>query len=201
MKNYGLGVAIFLDYADDMPPNITGGPLGDNVYIFDHLHLHWEGSEHLYSGKYFSAEMHLVHFNSLYDSIEHASMYDDGFAVLGLMYSYDKTSENNLHFSEALEFVTETGAEYTETEKLFNYADVLTLKDFNIASYLGSLTTPPYCENVIWLLAEEPLSINEMELEALKSLRDINGNPISHIRPIQAANGRTPTVFPASTKF
>lgn len=201
MRNYGLGVVVFFDYADDVQPNITGGPLGDNTYIFDHFHIHWEGSEHIYNEKVFSAEMHLVHYNSLYGSIEHASVNDDGFAVLGLMYSYDNNSENNLHFSKALKFVAEPGAKYTETENMFSYADVLKLKDFNVASYLGSLTTPPYCENVIWLLAEDPLSINKMELEALKSLRDTNGNPVSNVRPIQETNGRTPKVFQASTKF
>lgn len=200
LTNNGHGIQLFFDYADDIQPNITGGPLGDNTYIFDHLHIHWVGSEHMYNRRIYFAEMHLVHFNSLYGSIEHAKINDDGLAVLGLMYSFNSNSENNLPFSEALNYVTEPYQEYTEADPayLFSYAEVLKQKSFNVASYLGSLTTPPYCENVIWMLAEQPLSINEKELEALKSILDSHGHHItSNIRPLQKTNSRTTTVFNA----
>ena len=84
---------------------MSGGPL-DSTYQLAQFHAHWggenaRGSEHTVdgkvgSGKYlcfknifahrqmFSAELHLVHFNTKYGSLGEAVDKPDGLAVLGI---------------------------------------------------------------------------------------------------------------------
>ncbi|XP_046449761.1 carbonic anhydrase 2-like isoform X3 [Daphnia pulex] len=70
-------------------PFITGGGLS-NRYNFVQFHFHWgndssHGSEHRIKSKKYSAELHLVHYNTKYGSFSEATKYDDGLAVLGVL--------------------------------------------------------------------------------------------------------------------
>ena len=68
---------------------LTGGPLEDDVYQLAQFHAHWggenaRGSEHTVDGKSFSAELHLVHYNTKYGDLGNAVDKPDGLAVLGM---------------------------------------------------------------------------------------------------------------------
>lgn len=84
-SNKGYGIVVTFDYADGKQPTITGGPLQSNTYVLDHLHLHFQ-SEHTVNGITFDAEVHLVHYNSKYSSLQDAMKYPDGLAVLGVLF-------------------------------------------------------------------------------------------------------------------
>lgn len=69
-------------------PFISGGPLGDQKFIFEQLHFHWgdhdaSGSEHTIEGGRFSMEAHAVHYNSKYKSFAEAADKPDGLVVTG----------------------------------------------------------------------------------------------------------------------
>ena len=69
-------------------PFLTGGPLGDQKYIFEQLHFHWSdhdnsGSEHTVEGGRYSMEAHAVHYNAKYRSFAEAANKPDGLAVTG----------------------------------------------------------------------------------------------------------------------
>jgi carbonic anhydrase len=85
-KNDGHGFFLTFEYADGVPPGITGGPLGQNVYKFHSLHIHWK-SEHTVNNNYYDAELHLVHFNAKYQTLADAVGQTDGLAVLGIFYT------------------------------------------------------------------------------------------------------------------
>ena len=51
-------------------------------------------------------------------------------------------------------------------------------------SFMGSLTTPPCSEGVLWLVMREPLSVSEQQLAVMRRLYPMNA------RPIQPAGGR-----------
>ena len=68
--------------------SLSGGPL-DSTYQLAQFHAHWggensRGSEHTVDGKSFSAELHLVHFNTKYGDLGNAADKPDGLAVLGM---------------------------------------------------------------------------------------------------------------------
>jgi len=71
-------------------PYITGGLMKDR-YDAIGFHFHWgdfgmKGSEHTIDGKRYPLEMHIVHLNERYASLEEAVQYPDGLAVLGVMF-------------------------------------------------------------------------------------------------------------------
>lgn len=179
-------------------PYITGGPLGSKNYVINNFHLHWGGSEHAFNNVKYVAELHVVHYNSKYGSFEDAATKIDGLAVLAFVYSpaQQKQDLSNLPFTRMLSFIIEPGSNYTETKNVFTYRDVIKQKGFKVASYQGSLTTPPYSESVTWLLAPFPLFINQRELRALQALKDRNGNLLlSNVRPLQKDYGRRIVIF------
>ncbi|XP_035165174.1 carbonic anhydrase 9 isoform X1 [Oxyura jamaicensis] len=82
LKNNGHTVVL------ELPESlaITGGYA--QQYRAVQLHLHWgspttAGSEHTVNGKRFAAELHVVHYNTKYDSFTVAMDRPDGLAVLG----------------------------------------------------------------------------------------------------------------------
>ena len=67
---------------------MSGGPL-EGEYQLAQFHAHWggenaRGSEHTVDGKAFSAELHLVHYNTKYGDLGTAVDKPDGLAVLGM---------------------------------------------------------------------------------------------------------------------
>lgn len=84
--NDGHGVTVTFNYADGVQPTISGGPLRSETYVFHSLHIHWR-SEHTVNGHFHDAELHLVHYNAKYGSLEQAVSQSDGLAVLGFLYN------------------------------------------------------------------------------------------------------------------
>ncbi|XP_071522340.1 uncharacterized protein [Panulirus ornatus] len=79
---------------------VQGGELGGH-FAFLQFHFHWgatnrRGSEHTIDGKRFPAELHLVHYNTEYGSVEEAVKYEDGLAVLGIMLVISPTDNPKL---------------------------------------------------------------------------------------------------------
>lgn len=76
-------------------PFITGGPLEDDIYEAEGVHFHWgsrqfKGSEHEINGYKYDLEMHIVHRNVKYESIEIARDFEDGLTVLGILFKVVK---------------------------------------------------------------------------------------------------------------
>lgn len=70
VDNTGHSVALRFNFSDGKPARLIGGPL-KTAYIIDNIHWHWgskdsAGSEHQLNYKRFSAEAHIVAYNSDY---------------------------------------------------------------------------------------------------------------------------------------
>lgn len=81
---------------------VTGGPLGDKVYVFEQLHFHWgetdnEGSETLINGKSYSMEMHAVFYNAEYKTFSEAQNYTDGLTVIAYLFNVREIILSFLH--------------------------------------------------------------------------------------------------------
>lgn len=66
---------------------------------------------------------------------------------------------------------------------LINVAEILP-RDQRYYQYIGSLTTPPCTEGVLWLILKQPVSISREQLRLFGQLYANNA------RPVQPANGR-----------
>lgn len=143
---------------------LTGGPLHGDVFALEQFHCHWgcsdgRGSEHTVDGQSFSGELHLVHWNkSKYTSFAEAAAQPDGLAVLGVFLNVGKHHPELDKVARLLPFITHKGDRVTLTEPL----DPSKLLPENKAywTYLGSLTTPPFNESVIWIVFKNVIEVS-----------------------------------------
>lgn len=154
---------------------ITGGPLGSDVYKLAQFHLHWgsedsRGAEHTINGKVYSAELHLVHWNSTkYKSINEAVDKKDGLAVFCMFIKVGKSHPGFEVISKHLDGV-ECMDEECHLEE-FNPMVLLPENTKRFWTYAGSLTTPPCYESVQFILYEEVLEFSPEQMNALRSLK------------------------------
>jgi carbonic anhydrase len=89
-RNYGQGFVLTFKYSDDIPPGITGGPLGQTVYVFEKIYMHWK-SEHTVNNNKYDAESQILFFNAKYQTFDNAEAQTDGIVVLGILHTVSQT--------------------------------------------------------------------------------------------------------------
>lgn len=128
------------------------------------LHLHWgkedgKGSEHLFKGKQYDAELHLV-----------TQISESQFAVLGRFFSAKDGVENE-QIKALIDAQSAPENDAKRNIAKFNitalFSDVKT-----VATYDGSLTTPECNEFVYWQVVVDPVSI-PIGKDQLKTLREL----------------------------
>ncbi|CAB3385990.1 Hypothetical predicted protein [Cloeon dipterum] len=148
---------------------LEGGPLGEDIYQLEQFHCHWgetsaEGSEHTVDGRAYAGELHLVHWNTTkYQSFAEAAQHPDGLAVLGVF--FDVGNESN----DEIEKIVSTLSEIKFKGQFTDIPDVIDPTTFlpsglGYWTYLGSLTTPPCNECVIWIVYKEPITVTEEQV-------------------------------------
>ncbi|XP_058981167.1 carbonic anhydrase 2 [Musca domestica] len=177
---------------------LTGGPLGDNIYKLEQFHCHWgcndgKGSEHTVDGVSYAGELHLVHWNTTkYQTFNEAAAQPDGLAVLGVFLKPGLHHEEFDRITSLLQFIKHKGDRVT----LPNGCDPAKLLPSTTTywTYEGSLTTPPCSECVIWIVFKTPIEVSHEQLEAMRDLNcydvkedcpcnELNGKVINNFRP------------------
>jgi len=154
-----------------------------------------EGSEHRLNGKSFSMEMHLVHYNSRYSSIQKAVSSGDpeALVVIGI---FLQASPNYLPNHSLRPIISNLEGVKNKTafwEKVDVPIDLSKLIPFGsrIYYYRGSLTTPGCNEVVDWYVFETPVQISSSDVKAFRQVSDDEGLPLmENHRPIQPVNSR-----------
>jgi len=161
----------------------------DGNYRFLQAHAHWGrtgdyGSEHLLEGKGTAAELHFVFWNTLYKSPEEALSRDDGYAVVAIF--LEESDADNEDFKVVVDAVQKSHRE--------GGSDVALPSDFSIetflppsakrdfCTYLGSLTTPPYSECVIWTVLKESIPISKKQLDVFREISPENTRECQNLR-------------------
>jgi carbonic anhydrase len=179
--------------------NITGGPLGSNVYQLAQFHFHWgcedsKGSEHTIDGKSYSMEMHMVHWKTSYGNFSNAASSGnaDALAVLGVLF---KADDDNHEYdpledgTETLECVAQPNSAYGGVVNLGRF--MKTVDPGHYFTYPGSLTTPPCTEAVIWTVFPRIITINNDQLKSFRQLKTCTcSEECDTFRPTQALETR-----------
>nr|ACO12737.1 Carbonic anhydrase 2 [Lepeophtheirus salmonis] len=152
--------------------SLTGGPLKDNHELWQY-HAHWgsdnaKGSEHRVDGKMFSAELHLVHWNTKYPSPEVAADKEDGLAVLGMFIEVGEKHEEFQKVVDSLQKIKFKGEKTVLASSVDPTKFLPKSKDF--WTYEGSLTTPPLYESVTWIVFREPIQLSEEQITAMRNI-------------------------------
>ncbi|XP_055402877.1 carbonic anhydrase 1-like isoform X2 [Bubalus kerabau] len=147
-----VGHSFHVNFEDsDNRSVLKGGPLSES-YRLRQFHFHWGvtddcGSEHLVDGAKFSAELHLVHWNSAkYPSFADAASQADGLALIGVLVKNKKAPFTNFDPS------------------------VLLPPSLDYWAYSGSLTHPPLHESVTWIIFKETISASSEQLAQFRCL-------------------------------
>uniref|UniRef100_A0A8D1XFY0 Carbonic anhydrase n=1 Tax=Sus scrofa TaxID=9823 RepID=A0A8D1XFY0_PIG len=172
-----VGHSFHVNFEDnDNRSVLKDGPLSESYRLLQ-FHFHWGktddyGSEHLVDGAKYSAELHVVHWNSAkYSSAAEAASHADGLAIIGVLVKGKKAPFTNFDPS------------------------VLLPSSLDYWTYFGSLTHPPLHESVNWIILKENISISSDQLAQFRSLlSNAEGDkdvPIKHNnRPPQPLKGR-----------
>ncbi|KAL7247786.1 hypothetical protein ACSBR2_002656 [Camellia fascicularis] len=147
-------------------------------YTLQEMHWHTR-SEHTIDNASFAAELHLVHNAS-----------DGSISVISILYELGKPdpiiSKMQSQLAKLASNETEIDIGTFDTSQLWK-------KTNKYYRYVGSLTTPPCTENVIWHVLGERRSISQAQIDALKApLLPANKN---NYRPVQPLNGRKVALF------
>ncbi|KAH9525681.1 Carbonic anhydrase 14 [Bulinus truncatus] len=194
----------------------TMKPLHKNIYIvcddlpgkfiLSGIHFHWgrtdySGSEHLLDGHSFPLEMHLVAYNSDYESLQEAEGQNNGVHTVAIFFEVSETHNLGLDFCvDSLKNIQTPGAEYRGP--LFNISQLFPPPGLPYYRYLGSLTTPPCTENIIWSIFAVPQVISKQQLDKFRELGlSTEPNPYvgGNVRPLQPLDNRV--IFTNDVQF
>uniref|UniRef100_A0ACD5UW81 Uncharacterized protein n=1 Tax=Avena sativa TaxID=4498 RepID=A0ACD5UW81_AVESA len=188
-RNYTAANATLVDNIYNIGLRYADAPAGavqiDGVtYTLKNIHWH-SPSEHTINGERFAVEQHMVHISDEGNITVVAILYRLGRPEPFLMQIQDKLSEL---YAEACQ--AEKGAPIP--------AGVLNMWSLRRYShmyyrYIGSLTTPPCTENVIWSILGQ---VREMTMEQAASLiAPLEEAYRRNNRPTQQLNGRTVQLY------
>ncbi|CAF0787628.1 unnamed protein product [Didymodactylos carnosus] len=160
--------------------SFTGGGL-TGTFHFVNFHLHWgkndrHGSEHEIDGKTFPAEAHFVHRNYETDQV----------AVFAFFFTIAGQSKNeNTEWKKYTDVASQLIKINDTANCTFNLNHLMQTDSRQFFRYMGSLTTPPCTEGIIWTIFSSEIPIKE---ESLNLLRD---NVMRKVyRPVQPINDR-----------
>ncbi|NXK49471.1 CAH9 anhydrase, partial [Chauna torquata] len=192
LKLKNNGHTVFLELPESLA--ITGGYA--QQYRAVQLHLHWgspmgPGSEHMVNGKQFAAELHVVHYNTKYDSFKAAMAHPDGLAVLGVL--LEVGPRENPYYQEILEHLYKIQGDDEEVlVPGFNIAGLLPDHLHLYFHYNGSLTTPPCYQSVKWTVFNQTVKLSQDQISVLvTSLQNDYNKPLqNNFRPLQSLHKR-----------
>ncbi|KAM9591237.1 carbonic anhydrase 9-like isoform 2-T2 [Morphnus guianensis] len=129
-----------------------------------HLHLHWgslsgSSSEHTVNRHCFAAEIHVVHYNTKYDSFKEAMVHPDGLAVLEAF--LEVGPRENPYYQEILEHLYKIQREGKEVlVPGFNITGLLPANLKLYFHYSGSLTAPSCYQMVKWTVFNQSMLLS-----------------------------------------
>lgn len=212
LVNTGTSVHLLVNKAQTL--TISGGGLS-GTYVLEKVTLHWGehnglGSDHRVNGLAYPLEMQFFHYSEKYGDSSHASLHEDGLAILSVFFQTNPEDNPNLTpIWSKLGSIARPGNS-TDIDSL-TLSSWIPTRNMSFYRYSGSLTVPNCAQTVAWTVFTDPLTISAKQLNMLRSTVYGTGlTPLANnFRPPQNLNNRvvtrsvqrTPgTVSQASTK-
>ncbi|MBA0625113.1 hypothetical protein Godav_010353 [Gossypium davidsonii] len=164
-RGYSVGVRF-----EESPGDIW---INGKNYTLQQFHWHLPAEHHI-EGQRFAAELHMVHRAA-----------DNSAVVVSMLYHESKADPL---FSMIMEGLKHLGKENTEVPLGTLNINELNRRPRKYYTYVGSLTTPPCTENVIWIILGKVMSISKEQITTLDS--PLNSHCKKNARPCQPLNGR-----------
>jgi len=201
ITNNGHSVQVSIDGHGSF---IQGGPF-PHKYCLEQFHFHWGGSdgvgsEHLIDGKHYTAELHLVHWNTeLCSSFAEATKAAAGLAVLAVMLEVGPNEHKSFAKLTSLVSKVNYADESCPITDGFDPATLLPEDKTKYWTYSGSLTTPPCYESARFLIFKQTIQVSECQMNSLRKLHsDAKGHTgghagdhlVNNFRPVMPLNDR-----------
>jgi carbonic anhydrase len=185
LTNTGHTVQLTLKGDESSKCYMIGDGLGKNPFYFSNLHFHWGpndrvGSEHRLSGRSYPLEMHMVH---------KLKKDTNKIAVLGVLFYISPRDNPNLNpiIRNLGKIVNPGDSAKIPANVKINLTNLLP-KRMRMFRYIGSLTTPPCSENVIWTVFQDPIPVSKRQLANFRKLIGSDMKPMKRtFRPVQPA--------------
>ncbi|KAK3560117.1 hypothetical protein QTP86_033874 [Hemibagrus guttatus] len=210
MTNTGRGVKITLDQKKMV---VEGGSL-PGIYYSKQFHLHWgngssmPGSEHTINGNRFSMELHIVNVKAGYNSTLSALKDPTGIAVLGFFLETTSDAGKPKSWKTLTSYlanISNAGDQVAITEHITMDSLLEGVDRTKYYRYLGSLTTPPCNEAVVWTIFKDPIKVSQDLIDLFSTSVFFNKNMTSQVlvdnfRHVQDINDRVVTTQDRSTR-
>ncbi|GFP94399.1 alpha carbonic anhydrase 7 [Phtheirospermum japonicum] len=132
------------------------GDIQINGILYKLRQCHWHSpSEHAINGRRFDMEMHLVHESN-----------DNRTAVIGIMYKIGRPDSFLSMMKHNLQIVGDT-LNVTRAVGIID-PELMKLDTRKYYRYIGSLTTPPCTENVIWTIVRKVRTVSKEQVELIR---------------------------------
>ncbi|KAM0917403.1 hypothetical protein ACQ4PT_009537 [Festuca glaucescens] len=166
LNNNGKDITMTFDGHSVTPGTILVRNPNGTMKAFGFKMIHWHSpSEHTIDGQRFPLELHLVHASE-----------DGHLAVIGILYKigdhdafYDQAMENMVISGNLEDKLRELKTEHRVAAGLVELKS-LQKRTRSYFRYMGSLTTPPCTENVIWNILGKVREISAEQLQLLTAL-------------------------------
>ncbi len=160
-----------IDNGHTIQVNVGGGnfiTVGNTTYELQQFHFHRPSEERI-NGKGTEMVVHLVH-----------KSYDGKLAVLAVLLERGQANPmiqtvwNNLPLEK----------QTTVAPSIVLDVNEILPEKRDYFTYMGSLTTPPCTEDVLWLVMKQPMTASPQQMALFSRLYPLNA------RPVQPSNGR-----------
>ncbi|MED6182171.1 hypothetical protein PIB30_026162 [Stylosanthes scabra] len=150
------------------------GKLILNGTDYNLLHCHWHTpSEHKINGKQFIAELHMVHESSKGERV-----------VIAVLYEFVNPDSFLTKLLPFIEIIKQDDINLGKVD-----ASVIQFDHGRFYKYIGSLTTPPCTEGVIWIVIKK---VENVSIRQIVDLKQAVGEVYNlNARPLQKIEGRT----------
>nr|XP_028945655.1 alpha carbonic anhydrase 4-like [Malus domestica] len=158
--------------------------IDDSDYFLKRCHWHTP-SEHTVNGARYDLELHMVHQSADQNNI----------AVVAFLYEVGQPNAFLSKINQDISFVTST------KEKKLGVIDPREIKwdSSRFYRYMGSLTTPPCTEGVIWTVNEKVDIVSREQLDLLKEA--VYDYAAANARPLQRDEGRDIKLYGPSSSL
>jgi len=199
------GKTAVIRFQKDETPYLIGGPLHNDIYVFEQLHFHWSdddngGCEHIFEGKAYSMEAHAVHYNKKYSNFAEAQDKPDGLAVIGFFLEATDNDDNPCFkkLTAAVQNIIKVNTSTSVAPDCLTWIkEEAQCKGYY--TYQGSLTTEPYLESVTWILYPTPIHVSRQQVAHFREMKSTPCEKIkilNNVRPIQfPPKDKKPNIF------